>query len=246
MTKFLLLSMLFSFAFVTMPANAAIVFDLAFRAPGRSASFDQTISLNPSDVITGIELVLIETVTGGTQSIFGDDTNMMGAGGINNRSGNLSSYRADLTVSGSDGSFANLTANLSGGNEQFGTNDADTVAYWSLGNFFGQPGILAAETGVGMREIVLGTVDLTAPSFDATTFLVSDVAGRSDFTTFSTGSLEQAAIESGGSFNSRSLTLNAAAVPEPSSVLLLAIGGIAITLRRRRSKRGASTLINAG
>src|SRR6056297_697461 len=85
-----------------MPAHAAITYDLVLRTPGDLNGDGQTVVVDPGTRITDVELVLIETVSGETASIFGDNTNFPGT---TNRNGNLAAYQADLLVSGDDGTF---------------------------------------------------------------------------------------------------------------------------------------------
>ena len=173
MKRSLSLTMAMVVAGAVTPTNAALVYDLALRAPAQSGSADERIVAKPGEVISNVKLLLIETVSADTASILGDDEDVVGAGGIRNRAGNLASYRANLSVSGSNGSFSGLSANLTGGAAQAGRNDADTLAYLSLGNFFTQPGLQASVVDANTRELVLGTVDLRAPTSGASTFLRS-------------------------------------------------------------------------
>ncbi|WP_145298631.1 hypothetical protein [Crateriforma conspicua] len=189
------------------------------------------ITLKPGQRILGVELLLIETVLPGSESIFKNDAQTVAFDGTINRSGNLLAFSADLSANGADGRFEKLVVNSSGGGPS-PINDGDTVGYFALG-IFGQTGVMPTTTDADTAEAVLGTVDLIAPLTGSTTFTLADYSmDDGDFTTFSTGSLEAAARGSGGSFNPNSLTLTA--VPEPSALLHLIAVFACIGLKRSR------------
>ncbi|MEM9646759.1 MAG: PEP-CTERM sorting domain-containing protein [Planctomycetota bacterium] len=216
-------------------ASAALIYDLVLRAPGQGIMRDQVISVTPRESVSGVDLLLVETVTAGTPSILGDDSTIQGGLLLPERSGNVIAFGADLAVDGSDGSFENLSTNEDGGAARAGTSDADTVAYIAVGSFLSQPGASSTAIDATTRAVVLGTVDLIAPTVGQTRFTLTDLTtDPGDFSTFSTGALEQAAIDSGGSFNGGSLTLSVAAVPEPSTwMVAMSVVGIVGFCRRR-------------
>lgn len=232
----LALIFLAAIAFSSSAANGAITYDLVFRTPGESGEFTSEVSLRSGETLVGVELLLIERVTGSSVSILGNDLGFAGAGGVDNRFGNLSDFAADLSVTGSDGSFTNLETNTIGGVPNTNLTDDDTIAYTAGGTFFDQPGMQASFVATGVLEVSLGTVDIVAPTVGQSTYNLADIDVNSpNFRTFGVGSLETAAAASGGSFNSGILTVSA--IPEPSSFFGLGFLSLALTLRRRRNSR---------
>lgn len=203
-------------------AQSAVVYDLFLRPAGGSAGLDTSLAVAPGQTLTGVEIVLRETLSGADVSLL--------------TAANLNGYDVDVFDSGSDGSFANLTVDSTGGFAP-ASNDADTIVYAALGAALAQPGRSATGSG-SVFEAILGTADLIGPTTGSTVFSVADGDPGFDgsFTTFNTigVGLESLAVASGGSFNGRSLTLTTA-VPEPStSVLALFAAGIWIVRTRKR------------
>ncbi|TWU38494.1 PEP-CTERM sorting domain-containing protein [Novipirellula artificiosorum] len=168
------------------------------------------------------------------ESIGDTDTSILGAS-------NLNACAVNLSASGSDGTFLNLACDTTGGFETV-ANDADTLSYAAFGPTLMQPGKDSDDLGNKQREVLIGTVDLVAPStIGETVFRLSDFnpALDGDFTTFDSSvaglGLESLAVSSGGSFNTRSLTVTA--VPEPSSLVL--IGGFITLGASRRCRKNA-------
>ncbi len=206
-------------------ACAAITYDLAIRPSGESASLDDTLTVSPGAILGNAEIVLIETVVGGSESILGGDELVAG-----NRSGNLFSARANLNSSGADGSISNLQTITDGGGLGVSA-DQDTIHYLALGVNLFQPGLNPTQIDTSTWEVVLGTVDINAPTVGTTEFRIEEFGDDADFGTFSNGSLELAATSSGGSFNSRSLSITA--IPEPSFAAALGISMLLYGCRRR-------------
>lgn len=217
-------------------ARGDIIYDLYFRAAGLADGINTTETVASGQSFTGVELILRETVSGGSASLFADDTLLPAAGSFN-RAGNINSYNANVFATGSNGSFSNLSLNNLGGaaNPQ---NDNNTLGYFAIATALGTPGRMATEVTPSVREIVMGTANLTAPTTGSTTFSVQDFdpLTEGDFTIFGSGagSLEGAATASGGSFNGHTLTLSA--VPEPSSLMVIGLcAGLGLVRRRSRS-----------
>jgi len=225
---------------VCVPANAALVYDLAFRFAGDTTPIANGANfvVSPNQQFVGVELLLVERVFGPSASIFGDDSLV---GPANNRFGNLLGFQANIAANGADGLFTNAQVNTTGGVANPNNNNFDTVGYMALGNVMSQPGLGSTLLEPGVRAALLGTVDLTAPTLGQTTFTLSDFsANDGDFGTFGVGNLEGAAVASGGSFNNGSFTITA--VPEPSSLVLLGLAsGCGAFVRFRRRVLGQAT-----
>jgi hypothetical protein len=213
-------TLLFCFASLVLlasPIEAAITYDLFIRT-SVGDGLDTTVQVNPGQQIGGT-VVLRETISGTNDSLFA--------------AANLNAFNATVSASGSDGRFDELTIDASGGAD-FGSS-ADTITYSAFGPILSQPGKSATEVGSDVREIVLGSLQLFAPTGGETTFTVADATSADgDFTTFNSGAsgLESLSVESGGGFFGRSLTVTA--IPEPSSIAMLAIGSCGLLIRRRR------------
>ncbi|MCO8124698.1 PEP-CTERM sorting domain-containing protein [Stieleria sp. TO1_6] len=201
--------------------RAALVYDLFLRT-SLGDGLDSTFDVAANTSITGAQVILRETVSGGDSSLLA--------------ASNLNAFNATVSASGSDGSFDNLVTDVTGG-VAGPQNDSDTLNYFALGPILSQPGRTSTDAGAGVREIVLGVLDLSGPMAGSTVFTISDASGADgDFTTFdSAGGLESLSVASGGGFFGRSFTLNApTAIPEPSSLFCLSMIGSGFLLRRRR------------
>lgn len=211
------LTFLVSSFFFCANAHSAIVYDIFIRTSlGDSGSF----TVNPSEMFSGT-MILRETIDGGDMSPLA--------------ASNLNFARINLASVGSDGSFSNLAGDGEGG-FLIGA-DADTIGYSALGAVFGQPGKAPMVLGGGVSEIVLGTVDLTAPTLGSSEFVLSvgDGASPNGFLTTFAGDLRPLADASGGGIFFSGTTLTA--VPEPGSASLLGLAAIvfgASGARRRR------------
>jgi hypothetical protein len=206
-------------------SDAAIVYDLFIRTTlGDSGNF----TVNPSQAFSG-SVILRETITT-------PDASPLAAN-------NLNFYRVNVLSNGGDGIFDNLTTTFAVTEGFANGNDANTLGFASISSA-GQTGRLSTNLGGGVREIVLGTVDLTAPTIGLTTQFtlgVGDGASASGFLTTSAGSLPDLANAStGGGVNFLSTSITA--VPEPGSVAVLSIIGCGSLLRfRKRLGRGLAT-----
>jgi hypothetical protein len=157
-------------------------------------------------------------------------------------------FAVDIASSGSDGNFQNFLVNSTNG---FATaaNDANTIGFAALGTSFGQPGKISTVVGSGVREIVLGSVDLTAPTTGATAFSMVRSATASPtgwLTAFNPGgSLVNAANSSGGGIVFSGTTLTA--VPEPSSMAVLGLVGCGalVRLRKRLGRKAVAASVLA-
>ena len=203
------------------PCHGEVVFELFVRAAGVDG-IDTEIELNPSDRIVGVELILRETVTGSSNSFLAQS--------------NLNAFSARVTATDADGNFDNLTLDTTGGFAA-GSGEAGVITFAALGSGFGSPGKPGIEVATNVREIVLGTMDIIAPTSGSTRFTVDDATPNDgDFTTFGSGDqgLETLSADTGGGFFGRTLTVTA--VPEPSFFALGLLGvGVVGTRRSRRS-----------
>lgn len=213
---------------LTSQLQAALTYDIFFRT---SLGDSGTFNVNPGSVF-GASVILRETVTGVTPSLMA--------------STNVNFFAVDIAASGSDGVFQNFLVNTTGG---FATaaNDANTIGFSALGVGFGQPGKSSSVVGLGVREAVLGSVDLTAPTTGATSFSLINSSTASPtgwLTAFNPGgSLVTAANNSGGGVAFAGTTLNVTAVPEPGSMALLGAIGCGVVIRfRKRIGRKASVV----
>lgn len=218
------------FGMFVSDARADLIYDIFYRHADFGNAVDSTVNVSSGHTFSGVEIVLRETVTGATVSQLG--------------LANLNAYAVNVGRSGSNGSFNTLTLSTDGG-FAVGSNDADTLNYAALGPSSGQPGRTSTDLGGGQRLALLGTVNLVAPTVGSTTFTLTDFnpGFDGDFTTFATGgagleSISAASGPSGGLFG-RSLTLNVAAVPEPSSFVLAGLAASLVASRRllRRKRK---------
>lgn len=209
------------------PVHAAVTYQLEFRSSEVDMEPGGTIFATPGQVFSGVQVVLAETVSGGSESYFA--------------ASNIAGYSADLSVSGGDGAFRNLSLNTEGGFAA-GRNGESTLNFASFGPALGQTGRESSVVSDGRREALLGIVDLVAPTSGSSMFSVFDSKPEvdGDFGTFLTSAgLESLSVESGGGFFGGSVSVTA--VPEPGSMLALsvfAVGGI--VYRRRRMARSAN------
>lgn len=199
-------------------AQGEIVYDVYFRLPSIGDGLDSTFSVTPGQSILGVEAVVRETVSG-------VDTSALAAANVNG-------FGIDISVVGSDGLTSNKMTNVTGGSAA--VSDSPTkFAYFSFAG-----GIAPGPDVAGVREFILGTLDITAPTVGSTTFSLLDPnpAISGDISTFAAGpgvaGLEAVAAASGGAFRTRSVTLQA--VPEPSSMLVLGAASAVVLVRRRR------------
>lgn len=194
-------------------ARADVIYDLYFRVPGLGDGVDTTFDVSPGQSFTGVEAVLRETITGDSQSALAVST--------------INGFGINIAVTGSNGSVSGKVTNTTGGNAA-DSDSPTTFGYFSFAG--GMPP--SADVG-GVREVILGTLDFTAPTIGATTFALVDpnpaIAG--DITTFAGPGA--AGIESVGTFNTRSITLQA--VPEPGALLTLTFTSAFVFFRRRHS-----------
>ena len=218
--------------------KAAVVYELAFRFSGEADLITNGANfvVASREDFLGVEMLLVERLSGTSQSILGNDSLVNG-----NRFGNLAGFQANINALGADGQFSNAQVNLTGGQAN-PNNDADTIGYLALGtNFFNQPGLGSFLIGPETRAALLGTVDLKAPTLGQTIFSLSDFSTfNGDFGTWGAGGLEGAASASGGSFNGGSFSFTA--VPEPGSVAVLGVISCGALVRfRKRLGRGLAT-----
>ena len=229
MRKRLIALMLSVLAVNVGTASAEITFDLLFRPADGNDQRDAVVDITPGQSLFGVQLVLRETVTNG------DDSYLAAS--------NLNAYAANISLVSGDGSFSSLGVLTDGGFAPPGGNDADSIAFAAIGQAFGQPGRVSSTAGVGVREAILGSVTLRGPVTGQAKFALTDASNNDgDYTTFASGmesGLESLAVMSGGTFNNGSITLNAVAVPEPSTALALlgGLGCLIATGRRRRRRK---------
>lgn len=192
-------------------SQAASVFELFFSVNGQEG-LDSTF-VEPAGAVLPSEIIFRETVTDGTGQI-----TIPGIGFVN----------ANITAVGGDGSFS--TPQVSSALTPIGTADADTLAG---SGFFS--GVNPVETSPGVFDAVVGTIDLTAPTFGSTTFTLSDFGGGNDFEIVGGGGIDDADVI----FRSVTVTTTTA-VPEPNSMAALAMLGGTIAIRYRRRRKTAA------
>jgi hypothetical protein len=195
-------------------SQGEISYDVFLRTSEGDA-FDTTQVVNPGETIVGAELILRETATFGTLPNIGvNDVRRVGA---------------RLAPLGSDGSFENLIGNPAFNFERILNAEPDVVSLFAL--FLTEPHYVPADEVVTgeQYEVLIGTVDLLAPTVDQTTFLISDPDSFTDSSGDYSGGFGNNIDDSSINFHSLTLTV----VPEPSSTALLAFLGI-MTMRRRR------------
>ena len=213
----LLILLLVSASLVSV-SQGAISYDVFLRTFEGDA-FDTTQVVNPGEIV-GAALILRETVTFGTQPNIGiNDVYRVGA---------------RLESSGSDGSFENLIGNPAFNFDGRLNADPDIVSRFAL--FLTQPNYLPADEVVAgeQYEVLIGTVDLLAPTVGETLFAISDPDSFTDSIGDYSGGFNNNIDEPSPSnphFHFHGLTL--AVVPEPGSAVLLASMGI-LTMRRLR------------
>lgn len=210
---------LLSVLLLTCQSQAALTYDLFFRT---SLGEQGVFNVNAGSVF-GASVILRETVTGATPSLIAAT--------------NVNFFAVDIASTGSDGAFQNFLVDSTGGLPT-AANDANTIGFSAFGAGFGQPGKTSTVTGAGMREVVLGSVDLVAPTAGATEFslLRSSTASPTGWlTAFNpSGSLVTAANNSGGGVVFSGTTLNVTAVPEPGSMAVLGVAGCGALVRFRK------------
>lgn len=213
---------LLSVLLLTCQSQAALTYDIFFRT---SLGDQGVFNVNPGSVF-GASVILRETVTGATPSLIA--------------STNINFFAVDIASSGSDGVFQNFLVDSTGGLPT-AANDFNTIGFSAFGAAFGQPGKTSTVTGAGVREVVLGSVDLVAPTLGTTEFSLLRSATASPtgwLTAFNPGgSLVTAANNSGGGVVFSGTTFTA--VPEPGSMAVLGVisCGAIVRFRKRLGRK---------
>ncbi|TWU56523.1 hypothetical protein Poly51_24340 [Rubripirellula tenax] len=197
-------------------ADAAISYELFFRAPELGDMNRVIVPASPGQVFSNVDVFIREIVTDGDTPVLATQR--------------ISSYGIDIAAAGSDGRFANVMTDITNGSATAAADD-NTFSYSGL-SIFGQ-GRTAVDVGGGIFEARLGSVDLIAPTIGESMF--SLLRTNNDAGDIGTDTVNLVG-RNGGSFIDGSLTLRATAVPEPSSILLLSAAGAVsfYQLRRRR------------
>ena len=206
-----LLSLLLLLFFVG-DASAEIVYDVYYRV-GAFESIDGNLNVNPNTTLDDVQVVLRETI--------GDPVNE-----ASNMAGGIQGFAFDLIA---DDLNWITDANVTDGFFQEPVSSVPALLAFNFPNDF-EP---VTKLSDSQYEFVLGTVDLSGPALPGQqrTFSIRDRNPGSN----SDQQLSTTAIDD--LITTRSLTLTAVAVPEPSTALAL-LGGlgclVASTRRRRR------------
>lgn len=195
----------------TPSADAAVVYDVFYRANGIDAVGDTTIEVDPGSTIGGVEVILRERTDG--------EENVLRTQGLRGFAIQLGSSTPDSFRNGA----RNPAFQLSGAG-----NDGDTFSAFNFTG--GTPGV---EAGLNTAELVLGTVDLLGPSSNgqSTQFTLSDFDLNNP--NFEIGA---EAIDNSINFGNTLTLSSITAIPEPSAFLALAGIGTVVSLRRRRRR----------
>lgn len=224
-----------TFLFICGPSSADLVLDLEYNST-HHAGGGKTLTVNSGDHVF-VDLLITDT----------DASTPLTAEGLLSGGGRLLQTAGSIALS----SFG-ITGNA--GWDFVNNNPGSSGAGTEIAKVFGQADFLAA-TGVGQGQtsIVIATFDLIATGLGGSTAAISadilnafvgNVTFGPDLIT--PGTDLDPLLVAPSNFGSVNLTLNgAAAVPEPTSILLgsltAAAGGFA-AWRRRRSNASSSSL----